>query len=100
MAYPIHLNLKYHNIHDEPVIVSTNVSREIRIYKDLKRDHKEEKGKAVEINVGSPIRHSRDMVIWTLKGKENHSDHEFAGKEFGWKFTPTTMSPTNGLNNQ
>lgn len=40
-ASHIHLKLKYHNVNDEVTIVNIDLSREKKIYKVLKKYHKE-----------------------------------------------------------
>lgn len=44
VASLVHLNLKYHNVHDEPVKVSSNLYGEkgyTRLYSEIKRREKE-----------------------------------------------------------
>lgn len=63
MASPIHLTFKYHNIYDDPMMISTNLYRAKTIYKALQQVYKKGEGKAIEIKVASLIRKLRDMAI-------------------------------------
>lgn len=47
----VYLKLNYHNVHDETVMISTNLFGVKRIYKSLYQDHKEGEGKSMETNV-------------------------------------------------
>lgn len=82
MASLIHLKMKYHNADDELVIVSSELSKAIRIYKALNRYQQESEGKAVKMNVASLVRQLRDMVIRPPECKANHFGWIFAGKKF------------------
>lgn len=53
VASSVHLKLKCHNVKDEPMTISTNISRAKRFYKALQHDQKEGEGKVMEINVAS-----------------------------------------------
>lgn len=47
----VHLKLKFHNIHGEPITIDAYIKGTKRIYKALHRDQLE--GVAIEINVAS-----------------------------------------------
>lgn len=47
----VHLKLKVHNIHDEPITLNIDISRSKRIYQALQKDHKEGEYKAIYINI-------------------------------------------------
>lgn len=69
LVFYVHLNLKYHNVHGDSMMINTNVYRVKIIYKTLQHDDKEEKGKAMKINVGSLSEHLKDMATQPLQVK-------------------------------
>lgn len=69
MASLVHLKLKYHNMHEEPTIISDDLSRVKRIYNALQQDQKEGEAKAMEINVAFFTRQLKYMIIQPLTSK-------------------------------
>lgn len=61
VASPIHLKLKYYNVHDELVTICANLFGTKRIHKALQCDQNNDMGKAMEINIASFIMQLRNM---------------------------------------
>lgn len=61
VASPVHLKLKYYNVHDELVKICANLFGTKRIHKALLCGQKKDMGKAIEINIASFIMHLRNM---------------------------------------
>lgn len=72
MASTVHLNLKYHNMDDESVTISSNLFGAKRIYKTMHHDQKEDESINLEINVTSLIKKFKDMVIQPPTRKAHH----------------------------
>lgn len=68
MASPIHLKLKYHNFHNEPITIYGDLSGARRIHKDLQRDQNgKDNEKVMEINMASLTKQLKEMKIKPLK---------------------------------
>lgn len=63
LASPVHLKLKYHNVHDEVVTISVDLSIAKRIYKAFEHDLKEGEDSVIKINVASLIGKLKDMDV-------------------------------------
>lgn len=63
MAFTVHLNLNYHNVHDDSMIIYIELYEIRRIYKELQCDQKNGQGKNMEINITSLIMQLMDMAI-------------------------------------
>lgn len=53
----VHLKLKYHKVHDEPVRVCIDLFEAKSIYKALQQDKEEGENKSIEINMDSLTKH-------------------------------------------
>lgn len=58
---PVHLKMKYNNIHDELVMINIDLYGGKRIYKALEQDQKEDEIKVVKINVAFVVMQLRSV---------------------------------------
>lgn len=78
----IYLKLNYHNVHEDSVSISADLFGKKTTYKDFQQDQKEDKGKAIKINVTSLVRQLRDMGIKPQTCIENYFVQTFVGENY------------------